>query len=273
MSTDGARAELSRFLSQYGLAALTDWALEQLVRGVSFDQIKLDLRQQPAYKLRFPAMQSLSDSGRAMTEAEYIGYEQAVVGIMRQSGLPPKFYDQPSDFADLMSNGVSVAEVADRVSGAYQKVMTAPQDVRDAFANMYGPGSDDAFAAFVLDPVRAQPVIQKQVNAALAVAQGGRVGLNISQGVAEGIGATLSEGEAQGAIRQAGSLKPLTEQTLLEEQSGTSITGDDLVSGIAGLTSSEKTKKALADRAAMFQGQGGAVQSKEGVFGLGGSQQ
>lgn len=272
-TVDGGRSLLAKALDQYGLSNLTDWAYAQMIKGVSMDQIMLDLAKTPEYKARFPAMEQLSASGRAISEAQYIGYENAVRGIMRNSGLPPEFYNEPGDFASLLTNDVSVAEVEQRVNNAYTKIAMAPQDVKDAFAHMYGPNSDNAFAAFVLDPEKAQPLIQKQVNAALITAQGGRSGLDISQGVAEQVGSTLTGDQGMQATRQAGELKPLTEQTLMEQQKGSALTGDELLSGITGLTSAEKTKKALEARAAQFQGQGGAIQSKEGVIGLGGSQQ
>jgi len=272
-TVDGGKSLLAKALDQYGLSSLTDWAYEQMLKGVSMDQIMLDLPKTPEYQARFPAMAQLSSSGRAISEAQYIGYENAVRGIMRNSGLPPAFYNEPGDFASLLISDVSVAEVEQRVNNAYAKIAQAPQDVRDAFGQMYGANSDDAFAAFVLDPERAQPIIQKQVNAALVTAQGGRIGLDISKGMAETVSSTMAPDQAQQAVRQAGGLRPLTEQTLMEQQQGSVLTGDELLAGITGLTSAEKSKKALESRAAQFQGQGGAVQSKEGVFGLGGSQQ
>lgn len=267
-----AQAVLMDALNRYGLGGLADWAYDRLLAGVSMDQVMLELPQQPTYKARFPAMEQLSAAGKAMSEAQYIAYENAVRGIMRNAGLPPQFYDQPSDFANLMVNDLSVAEVEQRVGVAFQKVMTAPPDVKDAFAQMYGPGSDSALAAFMLDPDRAQPIIQRQVTAAEMKAQGQRQGLDLSKGFAEQLASSVAPEQGAQAVRQAGQLRPLTEQTVLEQQTGSVLTGEELVAGVAGLTSAEKTKKALESRVAQFQGQGGAVQSQQGVIGLGGSQ-
>ena len=86
------------------------------------------------------------------------------------------------------------------------------------------------------------------------------------------VASTVAPEQGAQAVRQAGQLRPLTEQTVLEQQTGTALTGEELVAGIAGLTPTDKTKKILESRVSQFQGQGGAVQSQQGVIGLGGSQ-
>jgi hypothetical protein len=53
--------------------------------------------------------------------------------------------------------------------------------VRDAFAQFFGPDSDVALAAFVLDPDRAQPLLDKAVTEAEIAGTGARFGVGISE--------------------------------------------------------------------------------------------
>lgn len=271
--SDSARAVIRSFLDRYSLGSLTEWAYQRLTAGQSVEQIMLDLPQTPEYQARFPAMAALAERGRVMTEEQYKNYEETITGIMRRAGLPSQFYDQPADFAKLLMSEVSPAEAEQRISVAYRKVAEAPPDVQQAFGEMYGPGSNDALAAFMLDPDRALPLIEKQVAAAQVKAAGGRYGLGISTGLAEQVAAAGPTEQVAQQIRQAGQLRPLSEQTILESQTGTGVTTEELVKGTTGLTSPDRIKKAMESRVAQFQGTGGAVQSQEGVIGLGGSQQ
>lgn len=269
---DSARAVIRQFLDRYNLGSLTEWAYQRLTAGQSIDQIMLDLPQTQEYQARFPAMAELAQRGKAMTEEQYKNYEETITGIMRRAGLPSQFYDQPADFARMLVSEVSPAEAEQRISVAYRKVMTAPADVKAAFGEMYGPGSEDALAAFMLDPDRAMPLIEKQVAAAQTKATAARYGLGMTTGLAEQLAGAGAPEQVDQAVRQAGQLRPLTEQTVLESQTGTGVSTEELLKGATGLAPMEKTKKALESRVAQFQGQGGAVQSQQGVIGLGGSQ-
>lgn len=269
---ESAQSVLAQWFNSYGLSSLAGWAYEKLAAGASIDEIMLELTDRPEYEARFPAMKTLQQQGRAVNEAQYIAYENAVRGIMRNAGLPAGFYDQPADFAGLFVNDLSVAEVEQRVGVAYERVAFAPDDVKAAFAEMYGAGSNDALAAFMLDPDRAQPIIQKQVAAAEMKAQAGRYGLGITQQTAETLATGVTPEQGAQAIRAAGQLRPLTEQTVMEEQTGMGLSTEELLAGTSGLAPQDKIKKTLEARVAQFQGQGGAVQSQQGIIGLGGSQ-
>jgi hypothetical protein len=217
-------------------------------------------------------MAELAQQGRAMTEEQYKNYEETITGIMRRAGLPAQFYDQPADFARMLVSQVSAAEAEQRISAAYRKMVMAPPDVKSAFAEMYGPGSDDALAAFMLDPDRAMPLIEKQVAAAQSKATGARYGLEMTTGFAERLATAGAPEQVEQGIRQAGQLRPLTEQTIMEQQTGGGLTTEELLAASTGLESPDKIRKTLESRVAQFQGQGGAVQSQQGVVGLGGSQ-
>ncbi len=153
-----ARIILAAALGQYGLAALGDWAWQKWQAGESVDQIMLELRDTTEYKTRFPAMETLSKSGHAITEAQYINYEQSAMSIFKAAGLPTGFYDQPSDFAGFLTNNVALPELQTRIQMYQEAVFNEPQEVRDILmAQGVTPGD---MTAYFIDPDKALPIIQ-----------------------------------------------------------------------------------------------------------------
>src|SRR3546814_1735147 len=55
--------------------------------GDSFEEIMLELRETREYKERFPAMQTLRQQGRALTEQQYMQYEQGLRQVLHTFGL------------------------------------------------------------------------------------------------------------------------------------------------------------------------------------------
>ena len=96
----------------------------------AIEQILLELRETPEYKTRFPAMDALSKRGRAISEAQYINYEQSAAAVFKAAGLPAGFYDTPDDFSRFLTNDVALPELQKRVE-AYQDVaFSQPPEVR-----------------------------------------------------------------------------------------------------------------------------------------------
>lgn len=195
-------------LGQYGLSSLADWAWQQYLQGSPIESIMFDLRQRPEYQQRFPAMQALAQGGHAISEAQYISYESTVTQLMRQYGLPQGFYDQPDDFTALLTGFVSPAEINARLS-SYSDIINA-QDP-NALAQMqqlYGVSTGDLMA-YAIDPNRALPLLQRQVQASLTSASAVSAGYGpLTQAEAEryagasaqGFGQLASMGEVFGSL-------------------------------------------------------------------------
>ncbi len=69
-----AKAVLEQALGMYGLSSLAEWAWSRYLETGSTDLVFLELRQQSAYKARFPAMAALAARGQAISEASYVEY-------------------------------------------------------------------------------------------------------------------------------------------------------------------------------------------------------
>ena len=160
-----ARAYLRETLRQFGLESLVNWAFERLNEGTSEAQILLDLRQQPVYKQRFPAMEALSKKNRAFSEAEYVAYEKQTAGLMNMYGLPAGFYDSPDDFAQLIEKEVSVNELQSRIAVAAEASQKASSEIKAQLKRFYDVSEGD-ITAYFLDPTIAAPLLEQRFTAA-----------------------------------------------------------------------------------------------------------
>lgn len=265
-----ARGILNAALAQYGLGSLAKWAWSQYTAGSSTDQIMLDLRNQPEYKARFPAMEELAKQGHAMSESQYITMENGYATAMHNAGLPPGFYDQPEDYAQLMENNVSVGELQNRVTNGFARVASAPPEVRAEFEKLYGAKGDSALAAWFLDPDKAEPVLEQQAAAAVIGGTGMRYGVDTGKGTLEELAQQgVTDQQAQtgfAAIQKSAGLFHANEgenPDLTEANQG--------VSAQFGLSANDilAVQQRQQERQAAFQGSGAAAATAKGAVGLG----
>lgn len=184
--------------------------------------------------------------------------------------MPPEFWDQRADFAQLIGNDVSLNELNSRIANSYARVQRAPELVRDVFNEWFGTDGPSALASFFLDPDRAGLLLDKMVTQAEIGGYGRTFGLNLSSGRA---GELASRGvTAQEAQRGFQTLEPesayydetITEgQDLTLEQEGVGATF-----GLEG-DSAAKVRSRKDQRASQFAGVGGGGVTQQGAVGLG----
>lgn len=163
---EDAAAYVNDVLHSYGLDGLSDWVWSEIESGHSTTRIFQDLRQRPEYKQRFAGLEQRQAAGfNAMNEMEYLHYEQDARQAMRAAGLPADFYDSPQDFANFIGKDVSIGELQSRINDGFLAATSAPQEVKDQLAALYGVNTNQ-LAAYFLDPDKALPLIQRQFQAA-----------------------------------------------------------------------------------------------------------
>jgi len=163
---DDARTVIRNLLTQYGLADLVPWAMNKLTSGASGDQVRLEMRDQPAYRQRFRAIFEREQRGLPPISADYVlEYERQRSSLLRAYGLPSGFYDQPDDAVRDLVNDVSVAELQTRVVSGFARLQATDPAVRDEFQRQNNL-TDGQLAAFFLDPDRALPIIKQAVTTA-----------------------------------------------------------------------------------------------------------
>ena len=98
---------------------------------------------------------------------------------MTQWGIPTDFYDEYKDFGRFIANGVSVAEVDDRIRSAKEFLDTeTPSEYRDALASM--GVSTGTMMAHLLDGDRAQSAVQREVKLAATMGAANQYGFGLN---------------------------------------------------------------------------------------------
>ena len=150
---------------------LAQWGLDDpaIIDAISNSRNEFDMltqiRDSAAYKERFAGNIARAKAGYGMlSEAQYLAMESSYRGSMHAAGLPKGFYDDPSDFAKFISQDVSPEEIAQRAAIAGNLAQTKDPQLWKELESR-GISKGDA-AAYMLDPDRALPAIQKKLDSA-----------------------------------------------------------------------------------------------------------
>jgi hypothetical protein len=160
------QADLRQELEGWGLGSLYDEAWARKASGQSDNQIVQWIRTTDVYKKRFAGNVERQAKGLTpLSEAEYLAYEEQTRQAMRAAGLPTSFYDSPEDFADFIGKDVSASEVNSRIQLGYTLLNKTSAETRSELTRLYGV-SDGQMVAYLMDPDRALPAIERQIQAA-----------------------------------------------------------------------------------------------------------
>lgn len=263
--TINAIAALEGVMAQYGLSSLMGKIKAWVTDGYEADAIMSLIRTTPEYEARFPAMKALAAKGRAISEADYIGYEQTAANYERLYGLPAGMLTSKDQITKLLSNEVSARELEERAVKASQSQYALPAEYRRMFRDYYGIDSG-GLTAYFLDPDVAAPLLEKQyVSAQIgmeAAMQGVGVGADISEMLyQQGIGRDQAR---EGFGKVAGARELTTGR-------GDVVTQNQLISGtmVGDQAANAAIERAAMGRLGRFQGGGEFLQTAQGAVGLG----
>lgn len=251
---------------RYGLESLIGDSEELARSGVTPEEFEIGLRNSKAYQQRFSANQARINAGlSALSPAEYIALEDAYQRTMRQYGLPASFYAKtgPGSQAELdklISADVSPVELEDRVQLAVNRVDNASPEVLQSLQEFY-PGVNKAnLVAYVLDPQRALPLIQRQIQAAEIGAGARQAGLRTGVSRAEELAQRGITGEQSRAGFQqiAGGLERGTQLGAIYQAPYSQETAEQEVFGLGGSTQARRQRqRIIKSEEAAFGGQTG----------------
>lgn len=274
-------------LKSFGLGALFEvrpdgspggWLWDQIKQGFdSSEKLMMALEATDVYRDRFgviieqQARAARGEVSYVMSPAEVLEYENRAKQVMTAAGMPSWFYDDPSDFNQLILSDISPVELERRVTQAFEYVDNAPAEVRSKFEEFYGVAQGDkALAAYVLDPSRTVAALDKATRTAYTAGMAKRFDLEVSKTMAERI-ADLPRTEAgivQG-LEAVSAQSRIYEEMLFEDGD---ITVDD---GFAaefegdadarGRMERRKMERSVSTRAST----GGAVVTNKGLTGAG----
>lgn len=263
-------AQVEMVLKRYGLESLAP-KMKQLIQSgaLTNDKAILWLYDQDEFKARFPALEMQRGNGFAvMTPEEYLQYERQAAQMMRMAGFPPGFYDQPSDFTNLIGNDISIAELNAHVVQAFSRVTTAAPEVRARMAQFFGVQGDQALAAYVLDFDKAAEVLMQEISAAEIAGVGDIMGTGIGQATAEQLAAMGYNGQnAMGNFQNIAGQQSLFQESISESADLTA--ENEGVGAAFGIDpdSAETLENRRAGRIGALSGGGGQIMTQEGIGG------
>ena len=256
--------------AKYGLQALVT-PLESLIKeGVPASEFAIRLRETDAYQKRFAANKIRINKGlAALSEAEYIGLEDAYQGIMRQYGMPESYYargemGRQEGFEKFIGGDVSPAELETRISTAYNRVINSNPEVVQALKEFYPNITNGDILSYALDPEKALTDINKKVTAAEIGGAAIGAGLGIGLARAEELGAFgVSKAQAQQGYQTIADILPsATKLSSIYAKQGLGAydqaVAEQEVFGISGAaTAAQKRRKLTELETAQFSGQTG----------------
>jgi len=261
-----------------GMGAFVQYLGEKYGAGLTSQMVELELRTwensqgvNPFHE-RFGAV----IDGRAaanlnpMSPQQILLWESQAAQIMREAGMPPGFYDEQSDFHQMMIGDLSVVQLQERLANGFVRVAQAPLAIRQAFTDFYGVQGDEALAAFFIDPDRAAPLIEKQVTAAEIAGEAVQHGFAPDMAMAERLA-------TQGVDRQLAftgfarlaALDPVFEETVGETEDLDAMGEGIEAEFFADADAMAAMQGRVESRVAAFSGGGGAAATSEGIVGLG----
>lgn len=253
---------LQKLFEGYGLGSLAKVIADYVRQGYSGNTITLLLQETPEYKDRFAGNIARQKAGLpVLPPNEYLAAESAYRQIMRASGLPEGYYDNPSDFANLIGKDVSPAELKGRVDIASQVIQNSDPLVTSQLEQYYGLDAGHMIA-HVLDPNAALPFIQKQVAAAQFGAEASRQKLSVDLGMAEQYANMgISQQQAQQGFSAIGQMLPAAQ--MLSDVYGQQYGQSEAMAEVFGQSAeAAKTRKKLTSlEQSAFSGQSGVNQT------------
>ena len=182
-----AAAGLISLFNQYGLGMLAKRIIDMVKQGFSAETMAVMLQETPEYRQRFIANEARKKAGLSvLSPAEYIATERAYRQVMATSGMPKGFFDQQTDFTRFLQNDLSPSELQERVR-TWQEVAQSDQFAVGELRRLYGLSVND-YAAYLMDPTRATPLLQKGARAVSFAAAARRHGYTLDRALAEKFG-------------------------------------------------------------------------------------
>jgi hypothetical protein len=224
------------------------------------------------YQQRFIANEARIKNGlKPLSPSEYLADENSYRAALKDAGLPAGFYDSSDDFAGFISQDVSPYEIKLRADAAARAVNNTDPAYTRALRDIYGI-DEGMMTAFMLDPDRALPLVEKQAKAVefgTAAVRQGLQATKIGEQFAERGPATGYTAD-QGYSAIAGMLPTASKLGQVYGQTYDQATAEQEV--FSGLESAKRKRQKLGQmETATFSGQSGVAAgslkaSKSGQF-------
>jgi hypothetical protein len=274
----------------YGIGGLADILSDLIIKNtnargdVAAATVKAGLRADPVYKARFAGnikrmenVAKLKAEGKMvpagagpLDEASYIQAEIGYRETLRKYNLPAGFYDDSSDFVNLIGNDIRPEELDSRAALAQQAASSANPEIKQQLKSLYGV-EESQIMSFFLDPEKAQNVI-KAGNTAVIAGTAQKAGINLTAEEAARIAEKTAPGpddylKAESISTKLATTAGLEQGSVSGEAS--SVTGEDVLTAATGdVTAAVKLEREKSKRKAEYQAASGMAETAKGVVGL-----
>lgn len=157
--------------------AFATFITNNIINDVSEAQTLIEIYDQPAYKLRFPGMDSLRKKNRTIDEKTYMALENQIVQTLAFFDLPKGFYDDRVSLGKMIGNEVSPKQVQDRAQMAQDIARAADPNIRKSLMDFYKVG-EGGITAYFLNADIAMPLLEKSAKTAEIAGIGKTYGFN-----------------------------------------------------------------------------------------------
>lgn len=260
------------------------WLAQQIQNGVdTSEELYLAVEQTDVFKQRYGVITeqrrraALGEPVQPLTVADVRQQESQFRSVARYYNMPQALYDHYTDFQDLMLAGVTPQQFEASGAQAYARVAQAPQEVKDVFAEWFGPQGDSMLAAYFLQPDKVTANVSKIVDTAIAGGVSRQYGFGIDRQTA----ATLADRGVSPNDLAAG-YSQIQQQADLFRKTVGEANGPDLTAQDQGVKAqfnlpgggeaAAQLARRVETRKAAFQGGGGAMLDQRGLIGVGGSE-
>jgi hypothetical protein len=272
-----------QFLDSVGLGYLATvgadgtpggWLWDEVVKKGLTDPSEIQLaldnnadwreRFQPMYQQRDQA--SKGEAVQILTPAQIREYEAKGAQLMRAYNMPAQMYDSYKDFQGLMNRGVNATQLEQAITVSWNRVGNAAPEVRDYFAQVYGPSGDAALASYFLDNAQFDQKLDKISRAASVGGTARGLGIELGRTTAEGLAGMGLEGEnARQGLLNVAAMKDLFRENVGEN---TDLTAEQGVRANFGLSAEDAAavKQRKDTRVASFSGGGSGAYTQTGLL-------
>ena len=182
-------------------------AYDDAYRGGSVDPWA-DVRQDPRYEIWFPG--NLTDEGAVRYgEGQYVAVRESYRDVMRSFNLNPEAFEDR--FTELMKGEVSPDEFAARANEVYDRVVSASDQIQQAFAQANGLDiTVEGILASALDPDLGDRILNREISMAEITGAGAESGFTLDRDrVAELEAYGLNLDQARSVYQNASSTLPV----------------------------------------------------------------
>jgi hypothetical protein len=254
-------------LNNWGLSTLTGKAIDFYNKGFEAKTILLKIQETPEYAQRFAGNITRSKAGMAPLDPDaYLKLEDAYRSVLRSSGMPIGFYDDPSDFSNFIAKDVSATELKSRVDLASTVVNSSDPFLVGQLKDYYNLTQGE-MVAYTLDPERAVPLIERQIKAAEFGAAAQRQDITVAAPVAEQFASMgITKTQAEQGFQNIAQVLPASERlsNIYDRTYGQEEAIAETFGGAGAARAAEQRRQLIELEKSTFAGQSGVGRTSLG---------